>query len=590
MSGIPLNYQIYTSIEAASAVAILLLVLATQPLASLPQTTWMDIDISETFDGRCAFSKDESIRVEFKTQSDAMIASLQLFHDVPWSTIDLFITLVTHPEFNTNEITLRSSVDLIREIEKVRLRNRLKDMHERSIGSEGHAGLPRFVLEEVLDIVEAEKVEHIKARFEEDIGDRGYYRLEEDEILSNMSLVHRSWTLPSQKALGRSLYIGNPIRRTSFLYRQIDKSIHGPWTSLIAVDLYYLPEDYDPDISDQIQLNTDGFYNGYDYDKQWCIYERKNFRRWFENLHYLLLGFDNLKSLFLRSYSEVFTEWSDAMVRNVIPQNSRLEVLSLLAAQGTFDLGHLLINKSLSEKLRFLSIQGGMISEDSRTHLRQEGSFANLRNLTMTIDSTGEFEFLPILASQSNIRLESLTLVFSHLHSGDNPSAAKPEAEVSSSQCAMLFAHLHSLCLGGIDVPYWLKWIRPYCSGLKNLFLTVSLDNYADILCMIPPTIQSLSLELGQRLSGKEWEPRILDLLNPNRFSTLKWFTLKIPGRLNCFSISDNWFYDTDESEGSIQAFDKKIHLKCCNAGIMYRLDYSVNHNYKRPRWLDVEF
>lgn len=83
------------------------------------------------------------------------------------------------------------------------------------------AGFPHFVLYEVLDIIHAERLDNIKAQLEETPTKREMYYnsmyIKEDDTLKAMSLVHRSWTFPVQKALGRILYNGKPVHEMDIL-------------------------------------------------------------------------------------------------------------------------------------------------------------------------------------------------------------------------------------------------------------------------------------------------------------------------------------------------------------------------------------
>lgn len=83
------------------------------------------------------------------------------------------------------------------------------------------AGFPHFVLYEVLDIIHAERLDSVKAQFEETPTKREMYYnsmyIKEDDTLKAMSLVHRSWTFPVQKALGQILYNGKPVHEMHIL-------------------------------------------------------------------------------------------------------------------------------------------------------------------------------------------------------------------------------------------------------------------------------------------------------------------------------------------------------------------------------------
>lgn len=203
------------------------------------------------------FDKSSSAYVTFPTQSDAILASLQLFHDVPCHIMDLVFSVVTHPDFDAKKLVLKSSMDIITTAEDARVEKMTAVMHKRSVDSKGfaiQAGFPQFVLEEVLDILEAERTACVEAKLSrtmsaDDIYEIDWYRycygeaLEENRILLDVSLVHRSWTVPAQRALNRSLYINIPVNttvcRSGPPYRPLERTMFTPWTSFLAVDLFW---------------------------------------------------------------------------------------------------------------------------------------------------------------------------------------------------------------------------------------------------------------------------------------------------------------------------------------------------------------
>lgn len=174
-----------------------------------------------------------------------MLASLQLFHDVPCRIMDLVFSVVTHPDFDSKQLTLRNSVDVIDVVEENRLKDRMAVVLARSASEDGRveqAGFPQFILDEVLDIIHAGRMNSIKALFEETLDNDAIYRysfhFEEDDTLKAMTAVHRSWTILAQKALGRVLHIGRPIHEMNVLLSPVQKSIFGPWTSAVAVQFF----------------------------------------------------------------------------------------------------------------------------------------------------------------------------------------------------------------------------------------------------------------------------------------------------------------------------------------------------------------
>lgn len=136
-----------------------------------------------------------------------MIASLQLFHDVPCRIMDLILSVITQPGFDAAQVTMLSSIDVIDIVEESRMKDRMAVVHNRSLGHDGaasQAGLSRFVLEEVLDIIHCQRMDLIRSKFEEALDPKSASSTQIQQVgsLKSMSLVHQSWTFSSQKALG----------------------------------------------------------------------------------------------------------------------------------------------------------------------------------------------------------------------------------------------------------------------------------------------------------------------------------------------------------------------------------------------------
>lgn len=99
------------------------------------------------------------------------------------------------------------------------------------------AGFPHFVLDEVLDIAKAERQARTDASVknllrEKDIDD-DEAELEENVLLSNLCLVHRSRSLPAQKALGQVVWIYTRMKDL----RCCRRAVEGPWTYVVAITL-----------------------------------------------------------------------------------------------------------------------------------------------------------------------------------------------------------------------------------------------------------------------------------------------------------------------------------------------------------------
>lgn len=295
----------------------------------------MSEDQQQPFIGSRAFNEANSAYVSFPSQADAMLASLQLFHDIPCRFMDLFFSVVTHPDFDAKQVTLRDSVDVINVVEESRLKDRMAVVHKRAHGADGHtkqAGFPQFVLYEVLDIIHAERMVNVKKWFEKSLSNMKMYEesitIPEDDIFKSLAHVHRTWTWPAQKALGRVLFIGRPTHEPEYssdkgsmdvFLDPIRKSIFGPWTSVVAIQLFCpmkLGHCGCCDFSRPSELEYDDIV-------------RESYYQWFETLHRILVGFTRLKSLYVKSYSLLFTEWPTASIGVMLCQNTRLEEVLL---------------------------------------------------------------------------------------------------------------------------------------------------------------------------------------------------------------------------------------------------------------------
>lgn len=321
-------------------------VLVLSPLSHLALSTTtpfsiMSEDQQQPFIGSRAFNKANSAYVSFPSQADAMLASLQLFHDIPCRFMDLFFSVVTHPDFDAKQVTLRDSVDVINIVEESRLKDRMAVVHKRAHGADGHtkqAGFPQFVLYEVLDIIHAERMVNVKKWFEKSLSNEEMYResitVPEDDIFKSLAHVHRTWTWPAQKAFGRVFFIGRPVKSNLFdnvsmedLLYPIRKSIFGPWTSVVAIQLFH-PVKVVCSCSHSYESYTE-----YEYDD----IVRESYSKWFETLHRILVGFTRLKSLYVKSYSLLFTEWATASIDVMLCQNTRLEEVLLYGNNNNSD-------------------------------------------------------------------------------------------------------------------------------------------------------------------------------------------------------------------------------------------------------------
>lgn len=121
----------------------------------------MSAEYFTPFVGKSAFDKMAQENISFSTRSDAMIASLLLFHDIPFHAMNLFLDIIKHPDFDPSEVSFNNSADVIQAAEKTRIENRLVAVQKRSNfnekGETTQTKFPQFILDEVIDIFKEER-------------------------------------------------------------------------------------------------------------------------------------------------------------------------------------------------------------------------------------------------------------------------------------------------------------------------------------------------------------------------------------------------------------------------------------------------
>lgn len=387
-----------------------------------------------------------------------MLASLQLFNHVPTRIMDLVIFMVTHPDFDPEQVTLRDakdiirvekesqrkgwmisegvsayrrSLDVIRTAEQCRMRERMAAVHARSQPRLqtrlNWAGFPFFVLDEVLDIIKAERQAGIEASFEKPFKrekdmDDDEAELEEDVLLSNLSLVHRSWTIPAQKALGQVVWIYTRMKDL----RCRRRAVEGPWTSVVAITLrdHFNGHHRDPDPDSDCEPDSITYSYHYDSNDSYSEseYQRIKYRKQeqFENyqclridfLHGFLLSLPILKRIYVRSYDRNFASKINVTIKQMICQNKQLEELTLYSSGTLFlsedgparNFNSLLESDRLLKNLKTLKLQGDVISAETSISNVQTTLYPSLRSLSLFSVAT---ELLPIVC---NGNLENLSI------------------------------------------------------------------------------------------------------------------------------------------------------------------------------------
>lgn len=244
-----------------------------------------------------AFSKAASTYVPFSTPSDAILASLFLCHQMPRNFMDIVISVAMHPNLDAKHVTLKDTVDIIQIEEQARLQVRLVDAHRRSLDADGQinrTNVPEVILDGVLDVLHTERQSELSSL----AGDLGWHSrrldgVEAGAVFFTMSLVHRSWTFPAQKALGRILCVHNIIKQARLLSSQVHTSIFGAWTSHFILLIHSV------------------FSNEHSSAYDWCM----------EAWHNFLLRLTTLKRIQIKVSGVYAVEWTQSVYTTLARQN-----------------------------------------------------------------------------------------------------------------------------------------------------------------------------------------------------------------------------------------------------------------------------
>lgn len=532
----------------------------------------MSLDTQQPLNDSQSFNEANSTYVTYPSQADAMIANLQLSHNVPCHIMDLVLSVITRPDFDAKQVKLRESINVVEIAEESRLKDRLAVVHQRSLGEDGRieqVGFPEFVLHEVLDILHAERLAAIWSSFDRGLDKELVYKsgyIYEDRVLKEMSLVHRSWTIPSQKALGRILFVNRPAKE---IYLPVQRSNFGPWTTVAALHLYCGMDD---------EAEYDEYHFSYNL--------REEYLQWFETLHRILVGFTNLRSIWVQSFALFFTKQANLTIRELLRRNTHLEDVKLYVEDEDepFILDIVAEDSKNLQHLKTLDIRGARFSDASRGKPLQRTGLLRLRSLTIIrafSSLENDLETLRILSTLSRPCLESLH-IFCRYYLPD-PELEQITARVfPPTQCAASFNQLRSLRIDGEnDTTFqWLKWIVPYSSNLENVTLNTDMLFTVNALSLIPMTLRSLNLRVTnvrwmetEAITG--WMKCILKLFSSSRFPELKAFSLLAERRFYYWE----YVYDVSREQeaqnmrNQIQEFEESLRCLCKSAGTDCTLD-----------------
>ena len=162
--------------------------------------------------------------VEFNTHSDALIASLALHHDIPLVAIDLVVELLCTEHFKPTEVSFSKATDLYSSIGTRRQQAAWNRSYSKASPVNSVAGFPnRDTFEKVVDVLAEERRCQLEEQYGPSLAFQGrvvassFDFTQVSQTLEAMTLVHRSWTLPAQKAR-RCFAIVDDASRTSQMH------------------------------------------------------------------------------------------------------------------------------------------------------------------------------------------------------------------------------------------------------------------------------------------------------------------------------------------------------------------------------------
>ncbi len=203
------------------------------------QSSSADSDVSNSESELGAFDEWRDDTIAFPTITDALLASLAFSKEIDTSSLEVFLSLVQNPRFNPRECTLHN----LTEIHSYAHNARKAQIEERNaLAAQKQAcSVPSFVWEEVILHIGSQWVDFVSESFEDhaDFGgpkrtfEGGYNRNQEMLALRAASVVHRSWTSPAQRQLGRVLLLHD--LNDAALTSALRSPLYGNWTQIITI-------------------------------------------------------------------------------------------------------------------------------------------------------------------------------------------------------------------------------------------------------------------------------------------------------------------------------------------------------------------
>ena len=167
-----------------------------------------------------AFDRNAQEYIPFRTETDAMLASLMLAYRLASPVLSVVLALVRHPNFNPSDITITKPEDVWAHVAEHAASKQPQRV------SCFPTVFPSVVLHEVLGILHEERRTALHAYRDTDVPQFGPLQLgkvlltefsvnitlimsglQTDRVLRNVSLVCKDWRQPAQRTLGKILVI-----------------------------------------------------------------------------------------------------------------------------------------------------------------------------------------------------------------------------------------------------------------------------------------------------------------------------------------------------------------------------------------------
>ncbi|KLO17827.1 hypothetical protein SCHPADRAFT_900204 [Schizopora paradoxa] len=211
-------------------------------------------------DPTLCFDNELRTHFQFKSASDALLARLSIMNGIEDAILDLFLSVVNDPNFDSKEVSFKESADIHLCVAERRQEN-LDSLGNRSSQDMVNvtAGLPTVVLDCVVDVLKYELEDAVVAlRSGDGISFISpgpplscFGNIEEERkairasrrVLSTCCVVHTSWLSRAHRALGCALML--PLRRTEeipLLSHFVRSPLYSSWTR--QVDLKFSLTDH----------------------------------------------------------------------------------------------------------------------------------------------------------------------------------------------------------------------------------------------------------------------------------------------------------------------------------------------------------